>query len=128
MAQATTKKLQKAQAVTVDSEEGKKYETVPVKLNNVRMLKGYKYYSPVNVLITFESDKRMKGLKMINKEALKNDGVSQSFTAIVNNGFDLMLYMSNAIKYEEMNDSSKKILDNFVKNYKPIKQKSKKQK
>lgn len=121
---ATTKKRQKAQPITVDSEEAKKYETTAVNFNNVRMLKGYKYYSPVSVLIAFESEKRIKALKMINKNALKNDGVSQSFTAVVNDGLDINLFLNGVIKFDDLTESAKKSLQN----YKLLKQKTTKQK
>lgn len=121
---ATTKKKMKAQPETVDTLEAKKYETTPVKLDNVRMLKGYKYLNPISRLISFESDKHRKTLKMINKRA--SNGVSQSFTAICNDGLDLILYLRGQIKREEVSDTVLELLNHsYIKNLKPNNKKQK---
>lgn len=114
--QATTIKKPKAQAQTVDTEEAKKYETVPQRIKVVT--KGYKYYSPLQVLITFELEKRNKALKLVNK-------TGQSFTAIVNDALDLLLHCKGLVSE---NDVKPYVLDIIKQIYKPTKTKNTKQK
>jgi len=121
--QATTKKLTKAQPQTVDSLEAKKYETTPFK-TAVKLSKGYKYDSPISKLITFEGSKNEKVLKMNHRRALKNDGEAQSFTAVINDALDLLLFMRGLLKVEEVSAEALIIL----KNYKPNKLNKTKQK
>lgn len=114
MAQATTFKKQKAQAQTVDTLEAKKYETVPQKLKVA--VKGYKYYQPIQVLIAFELERRNKAMKLVNK-------TGKSFTAIINDALDLMLYTKGIIKEEEVSEYVSDIIKVI---YKPSKKITKK--
>lgn len=114
MAQATTIKKQKAQAQTVDTLEAKKYETVPQKLTVA--VKGYKYYQPMQVLITFELAKRNKAMKLVNK-------TGKSYTAIINDALDLLLFTKGMIKEEELSEYVSDIAKVI---YKPIKKSTKK--
>lgn len=122
---ATKNKLVKNSVTTFDNEENKKYETKPVILDNVRTLKGYKYYNPIGVLIQFEKDKRDKVLKHINKIALNNDGKAPSYTAVINDALDIYLYAKGLIKLDDVSPDALLICNAI---FKPTKNKNKKQK
>lgn len=115
MAQATTIKKQKAQPITVDSIEANKYETSPVK--QPHLLKKNKYYQPIAVLIQFELSKREKAFKIVNRE-------EKSYTTVVNDALDLLLFCRGLIKEDDVVSEE---IRNIIKGiYKPNKPKNKK--
>lgn len=118
MTQATKIKLQKAQPTRSDSIE---FEVRQSKIMTAPKLKrGYKYRDSINVLITFEGEKREKAFKVMNNE-------NKSYTAVINDSLDLLLYCRGLITFNDILSEEIRSLI-FEKNYKPLKHKKTKQK
>lgn len=118
MAQATTKKKVKAQAITVDSVEAEKFDTTPAKIKHGNLMRGYKYEQPIDVLIRFELSKRKKAFSLMNKH-------DASYTAIINDALDLLLYVTNKLPEDQI--KAQYVRDLIKGMYKPTKIKKKTQ-